>query len=428
MNNVFEWKNIYSIKNAAIIEMLLDRKVVPFDEIVCIFGIDTKFDNEIYLINLISPWHSTATLISSILPFKILISFLVQEYLCFQLCMALCHDLALLKHYYIPNLGENQRSVVISDKILSLMISKKILPTEICRLPRLKNEPSCINIIPDYYEDHLDYNSAANHEIVFYCKNYCSTEPLTLTYSEAIKRMTKYGHPESLLKIHAKNKSVGVYIQVAEESILTDDQMKRTSTQSIAYFLNANSGNPSYKKRYKGLERLALADVNALFNGKSIFIKDYDIRNSLAVQATDIETKYHLQRYIKLCITNDSNGQKNESNKFQLKDSVYIEEDIGAIILYEEQINVVNDDQIYNFKINTEEIKSLIKELGNDPHSKERIKKNVLNHKKRLEEKYPHCNKISKARVSQKLKELEKPIYDELGITQPKDYERYTRN
>ncbi len=73
------------------------------------------------------------------------------------------------EEYYIANLYEAQPKVY-TDKILSLMIDDGVLPAQICRLPRLNKDRIGFDVIPDYYEKHLDYNTATNDEIVFHIK------------------------------------------------------------------------------------------------------------------------------------------------------------------------------------------------------------------------------------------------------------------
>jgi len=200
-------------------------------------------------------------------------------------------------------------------------LTKECLPAEICRLPRLNKDRIGFDVIPSYYEKQLDYNTTTNDEIVSHVKNYCSSTPLTLTYSEALSRVSQSGHPQSLIKTHAKNKKLPVYLQVPEDSAINNSQMKRLSRQSIEYFRESNCGNPSYSKRYNGLERLTQSSINTLFDGKTIRIKDNEhCLRKLTVQTTEIETKYHLQRYIKSCIQIEENGLNYAANDFQLKD------------------------------------------------------------------------------------------------------------
>jgi len=328
VENVFNWENVYAVENAAILEILLDRKVVPFCELVEIFfPNDTeKLDDYSYLINLIRPWEWIDALwgimCQDILSFELPLSYFTKEYFYFWFCY-------MLQEYYIPNFGEAQLQVY-TDKILARMIREGILPAEICRLPRLNKDSIGFTVIDNYYEKILDYNISSIDEIVRHEVN-CSLEPVTLTYIEAIKRLEQNGCPKSLIEIYARQEKNSVYLQVADESINYCHQMRQFAKQSIEYFSTANCGNPFYKKRYRRLERLTQNTVDKLFNGVPIHIKN-DISSGLKVQTTDIETKYHLERYIKSCVQIEENGIKKSSNVFQLKDTIYIQEDIEALI------------------------------------------------------------------------------------------------
>ncbi len=423
MSNIFDWKKIYSKKNAVIVEMLLDRKIVPFDEIVCIFGIDTQSDNNTYLIKLINPWRSTTELLNYILLLKITPPFFTQEYFYFQFCMTLFHDWTLLNHYYIPNLGKSHKMEVNVDKILSLMIREERLPIEICRLPRLKGDQfKNSELIPDYYEEQLDYNASTDKEIIFHARNYCPFEPITLTYYEVIKRITQNGHPESLLKTKAQEAKIAIYLQVSEESIINDSQMRRLSKQSLEYFRESNCGNPSYIKRYKGLERLMQNNIDTLFGGNIVHIKDNDhcIR-MLSVQLTDIETKFHLQRYVKSCVQIEENGNKKASNNFQLKDTLYLLEDIDALIFCATQMAQATNEDMYNgIELTIQEIALLLKTIPNETATerKQRLKEMTDRCEKELKQKYP--NKIiNRGPIIKTLRNKLTPLYQKSNKTIP---------
>jgi hypothetical protein len=390
MKAIFNWKNIYSKENAKIVEMLLDKKIVPFVEIIEIFfpNDQSKSDINSYLMHLIQPGlidrltHNDMTLL-----FNLPLEYFTYEY--FYLWFA-----QMWEAYYIATLNEAQ-SKVYADKILSLMIDNGVLPAQICRLPRLNKEQIGFDVIPDYYEKQWDYNSTTDDEIVFHVKNYCTATPLTLTYSEAISRVSQSGHPQSLIKTHAKDKKLPVYLQVPEDSVINDSQMKRLSRQSIEYFRESNCGNPSYSKRYNGLERLTQSSINTLFDGKTIRIKDNEhCMRKLAVQTTEIETKYHLQRYIKSCIQIAENGLNYASNDFQLKDTVYLLEDIEVLIICSAQdaqrVQVTNEEIYNGIELTQQEISILWNEIPNEtaPERNQRIKDMTDRHKKSLEQQF----------------------------------------
>jgi len=331
MDNVFSWEKICSSENAALLESLLDKKVVPYNELIELFFPNDakKFDGYSFLLNLIRPWEWLEsiwnTVIGNILAFKLLklpLSCFNEAY--FYLCFC-----SMVQHYYIPNFGEVNPQVY-TDKILALMIREGLVPTEICRLPRLDKDIIGFSPIHDYYETILDYNTATTEEIVNHIIN-CVPDPIPLTYSEAIKRLEKNECPTSLIALYAKQGKHFVYIQAAQDSISNCCQAKQFAKQSIDYYRVPNCGNPSYMKRYRGLERLTQSTVEALFEGKVISIKTNTIQG-LKVQATDIETKYHIERYIKSCIQVDKYGGNKLLNAFQVMATLHLEKDIDALI------------------------------------------------------------------------------------------------
>ncbi len=162
-------------------------------------------------------------------------------------------------------------------------------------------------------------------------KTNCAPNTIFLTHSEAIKRLEKNECPLSLITISAKQGKHALYLQVADEATIICQQMRQFSKQSIDYYRVPNCGNPSYTCRYPGVERLTQNTVEALLNGDVIHIKS-DIFSGLKVQATDIEAKYHMERYIKSCIQVDEYGANKSSNVFQMKSTLHLEKDIDAMI------------------------------------------------------------------------------------------------
>ncbi len=161
---IFNWENIYAGENATILEMLLDKKIVLFSELMEIFfPNDTEKSNGYsYLLDLIRPWELPASLwnmvVCDMFALKLPLSCFDKRYFYFWFC-------SIMQHYYIPNLGETKPQIY-TDKILALMIREGVLPTEICRLPRLSKEIIGFSPIPNYYEIILDYNTATAKEVV----------------------------------------------------------------------------------------------------------------------------------------------------------------------------------------------------------------------------------------------------------------------
>ena len=319
---MFNSSKLYSQENANILEELLDRKTAPFVEIMKIFFPDraAKIDIDSYLIGLIKP-GVIRDLINQIQP-NILLCFFTQEY--FYLLFA--QRWLMWRGCCVVNIGEPQPEVYV-NRLLSLLVDVGDLPTDIRRLPRLTNK----DVVPTYYDDILDYNSATVKEVFFHEANYCASEPAYLTYFETINLITKSGYPQSSLKKHVKKKAC-MFLEVATENTRNTDQLKKIS--SIECLREANCGNASYKTRYIGLERLKQETIEELFKGKTVRIKDKaHYRRKLEVQVTDIESKFHTQRYIISCVQRLQDGTPEPSNEFKLKDTWYLREDIHALIL-----------------------------------------------------------------------------------------------
>ena len=285
---VFDWNNFHSEKNAKLIEDLLDRKTAPFTEIIKIFGLknDAIKDADGYL--------------------RLILEF--------------------------PSEFINGDEVVI-DKILPVLIKTGDLPTEICRLPRYKRQDINfgIEIISDYYEKQCKYSVTLTHvapelidEIVKNEANYSPDIPITLTYSEAVKWLSDSRLPKSIIAKYAKERRIGVYLEVTDEHVYTTSVM-HFCRQSITYFRLFNCGNPYYKLRHPGLERLQQTEIEILFGNQPIRIRT-EIRNYIGLQTTDLETKFHLQREI----------HYKAKNIFSLEDGVvFLKEDIEYIVRQE---------------------------------------------------------------------------------------------
>jgi len=221
---------------------------------------------------------------------------------------------------------------------------------------------------------------------------------------------------------------LNVYLGVGENSIIDRSQVRNLSAQSIDFFRDYNCGNPIYIKRYKGIEALELNQVLRLFEGNTIKIQDNELlHRRLEVQSTDLEKKYHLQRFITSCIQIENSDDKVKSKKFQLKDTLYLSDDIDALILFAKQSTQPTNGTIYYIQFSLGEIALLKEKLQKDPSKTSRIRDQVQHYTNLLQKMHPNRS-IEKAKVCKMLYLLEQPIYFELGLNQPKDYARYTRN
>ncbi|QBR83840.1 hypothetical protein E3983_05450 [Legionella israelensis] len=337
MKAVFDWNEVYKRQNAKILEEILDKKVIELNEMFELLNISSLAfskntgdlneesrreaisicqNNEAFLINLISPWewpHAVNNFLSLNLP----LSSFTKEYCFFLYCK-------ILQENYIPNIGANKPMQVCADRILGLMVKKGILPVDIARLP------GCIS---DFFEDVLSYKDATIEDIVYHPKNYQHALPITLTYSEALEKISASGLPYSILEVKAKEKKIGVYLAVGEFSAISDDQIKQYSNQSIDLFRDYNCGNASYKTRYRGLEALKNNEILRLFEGHTLQIREHEYSpRRLEVESTDIEKKFHLQRYIVACVQRMQDGTVKVSNEYELKDVLFLKDDIYKLL------------------------------------------------------------------------------------------------
>jgi len=399
MKKVFDIENIYSKQNPIILEELLDRGTVSFDELLVKLNVQIANSDQ-FLLDLISPGEWTHDHLN--------------------------HD-EMLREHYIPNFGEEGPRLVYVDKILPLMIRKNVLPREIVRLPRRDSASTNSQGIDDYYEHALSYEKSTIDEIIFHSINYSDIEPLALTYHEALARLEARGQPQSLLKKQATQLKILTYVAIAENSIKDDVRRRECFSQSIEIFRDQNCGNPLYLKRYKGLEALMPIDITSIFEGRIVQINDNtDCLRKLKVQSTDLESKFHLHRSIVSCVQFDRDGSRKYSTEFSLNDVLYLADDIDALILQAEQTSTCIADKVYKIELSVAEIALTKKQLEVNPSSTKRIHKQFQHHHDQIKEKHPKMT-IHKSKVARVLQEAEKPIYEALRLKQPKDYLRYTR-
>lgn len=358
-NNIFNHSKIYSQENANILEALLERKVVPFIEIVSIFFPNrvAELDIDSYLADLIQT-EAIHPVINDMLSLNIPLCFFTREYFYFQFGV-------IWGKYYITNIGEPE-SKIYTDNIISLLIQNGDLPEAIRRLPRLANK----EILSAYYDDLLDYKSSTDEEIIFCEANYCPSEPRTLTHFESIKLLAEHGLEESLLR------NIPLYLRVKGEYVRNNRQLRQSSNFTL--LREANCGNASYKKRYKDIERLHDETSDNLYQGQIIRIKTSDriyqgqaihiktigiekikngdgnhtygtsIARSLEVQTTDLETKFHLKRQIISCGQRMPDGTYR--NQFELKNTCRLREDVEALILeHTSKIQISEQSETTNF-------------------------------------------------------------------------------
>lgn len=437
-NIIFNRSKFYSQKNANIIEKLLDRKIVPFIEIMKIF-FPHRVINDIdsFLMNLMQP-GATRDLINHIQP-NFLLRFTQES---FYLLFA--QRWLIWRKHCVANIGESHPQIC-ANNFLSFLIDVGELPAEIRRLPRLTNK----QVTPAYYDDIFDYSTAKAEEIIFHSANYCDSEPVILTYFEAIKLITQKGYPESLLRNGIIEKEA-CFLRVNSKDTRTE-QLKNIF--NLDYFREANSGNALYKTRYKGYERLKKETIEELFNGKTISVKTipiedvnikdkYDVEikakdndgnpifgtyigKSLEVQTTDIETKLHLKRRILSCIQRMPDGTTKQSYEFRLKDTWYLQEYIEALILWagqNAQAAKTTDEEIYNtIALSVQEIIDLRKDIPSETTKirNQRITRLTDKYQNELDTKFNR--EFPRIHILQRIINLLRPIYQEFNLELPSD-------
>ena len=217
-----------------------------------------------------------------------------------------------------------------SDAILSLLISEKLLPVEIYRLPRFSKE-----IIKfDPIETYCNTCSDASHIISENSEYYASCPPMILTYDETIDHFKKNGKNENELWQACFNNTLGAYLKISHKNI----SVTSIPNNKIAWpnKRRANCGNPFYLKRYNGLEKLLIKEsdsrlsLEALWKNERLQIFMNIGENGVLehapydnfLQTTDIETKFHLIRSLK-----SFNGKKS----IEISNLVFLEEEVKNI-------------------------------------------------------------------------------------------------
>lgn len=281
----FDWNNIYSKRNATIIENILDDETINFKCIVGTFYPHTLYNTLItkdsayaFLYTLYETWESDGRTAKLILNYR-------------------------------DKKGEiNENTIVLSDCILSQLINGSLLHPAVARLPRYNSYTGKLFLIDNYYEE---YDNLHEVFIVKSCANFIDETPTILTFSEA---KNKFPTENEVFEYLLKNK-IGGYLLIPEENILTS---KSNYISSITALRKDNCGNAIFPMRYKNLERLTLNYLEKLQANNYFEIDQFYWNMHNILQSTDIETKHHIKRYI-----------KPESRcKFLISDLVFIKNEI----------------------------------------------------------------------------------------------------
>lgn len=269
--NKFNWKNFYSKENANILEAIIKEdflSVKELSEIFCPIPID-KDGREIGLEDILSYFNELNP----------------------------AQKECLTTHFSTPQRITKKQNVRL-DYALKFLIQARLLPEKIYRLPRdlnraiemglLPEETKHSDLIPDYYENFEAYNWVNIQPCI---------EPSTLlTYQELQKKLVDFSKDEILM--HCINGKLGAYYRVASGKIKLETVSYNTNISELAAY---NCGNPFYKTRYDGLEKLTISVLKDMRTNPTTEYKG--VEHILPVlprifQTTDIETKLHYKRNV----------------------------------------------------------------------------------------------------------------------------------
>lgn len=324
---VFNWNDFYSKDNAKIVEGFLDRQVVEFGEIVNSFFPDTleeqkKKVTHRAIFDLFNKQFSAwlceifnalpASFICVLLPESI-------EMLGFELLSRLPSRMAFNPFPSVIKSPEDfycalrTHTKVFADPVLAILISNEYLPDEIRRLARLTPEQFGSEFIENYYQE-LD--NLSNDEVVGSPMNSSDEMPRLLTFEEVKRNTEKFKTVDDIFKAMLANR-IGAYIKIESEYVVGSGiRFVRRGYPSL--YRIGNCGNPLYLKRYNCLERLSIEQVKKIWINGHVKLGSHHFQN--AVQSTDIEAKFHIERTLK------SFGDK---MKIEISDLLFSDEEIN---------------------------------------------------------------------------------------------------
>lgn len=293
--------NFYSRENARIIEELLEVKNIRVYELYGIFFLknmkcnlgDANFPQQITLENLLTYFNKTITEWAKshykrLFPED-------DEFSNVEIWEAAEKDVA---KYLLPDGGivVSTETRVCVEQAVSALIIAKILPKKILRLPRLSSLDCGFEPIDTYYPEYAYIEDP--RQIVAVSENNLPS-PKLFNYGTVKDRWLKLGTADNQIELFCMDNRIGVYIKASEDSIVT--AWINGSTQ-LSLYTTFNCGNPYYLKRLLGFERLNIKNDPYGFDLKNLFVKKslkIDSHLLCEVQATDLETKYHIRRTLK---------------------------------------------------------------------------------------------------------------------------------
>lgn len=323
----FNWKDFYSKDNAKILEDFLDRQVVEFGEIVnSLFPYTLEEQKRKFTHRAVfdlfnkqfSEWLGEifnalpASFICILMPDSI-------EMLGFKLLSRLPSRMPFNPFPSVIKSSEDfycairKHTKVFADPVLAILISNEYLPDEIRRLARMTPEKFGGEFNENCYQE-LD--NLSNDEVVGSPMNFSDKMPRLLTFEEVKRNTEKFKAVDDIFKAMLANR-IGTYIKIESQYVVGSGiRFARRGYPSL--YRIGNCGNPFYLKRYNSLERLSVEQVKKIWVNGYVKLGSHHFQN--AVQSTDIETKFHIERTLK------SFGDK---MKIEISDLFFLEEEIN---------------------------------------------------------------------------------------------------
>lgn len=227
---------------------------------------------------------------------------------------------------------------------INRLIDDGVLPITLKRLPRdpsiaawtffckarlPENLETAFEYSHDYYPEHaekyeplISQNAEAIDNLVKTPANFSEECPPLWSYIELKERWKN----NAILDVFSQcfTGKLGAYFKISNRN--TSSYYVETkhygAQETLNLLMSYNCGNPFYKKRYLGLERLTLHDVNTLFHHS--VIKQPPTISIFPLQTTDMETKFHLRRNL---VSQTEDGFIN----INIDDLVFLREEVIAI-------------------------------------------------------------------------------------------------
>lgn len=326
---IFNWNEFYSRNNAKIIENFLDREFVRFGEIL-----DAFFPRPIQNGGKISKKKAYEVINNDFSKWRSKLFYQWPEYFLYIFCVDEIKDILVISPSFIEHMYnrkildpfaeilckkdyyylEMKAEIEVNfDAVISIFISKNLLPASILRLARYSSNQCGFELNDAYYPE---YDSHSNIAIIESEKNQSYEIPDLLTIDE-VKEMKSVFKNYNAIFIALEKNLIGAYVKINPDCVRVDClQLSNRPSE----FRQANCGNANYLRRYNRLERLTKKHIEQLWIDGYVELQlpPYDFLNF--VQTTDIETKFGIKRTIK---------SFNGNVVIKISDLVFIAEEIN---------------------------------------------------------------------------------------------------